>query len=51
MIETKTVYFEEKGPGNTDDTLQLARERAEALVALAEMELASRDDNSGTSIQ
>ncbi len=27
------------------------KERAEALVALAEMELASRDDNSGTSIQ
>jgi Lon protease-like protein len=27
------------------------RARAEALVALAEMELASRDDGSGTSIQ
>lgn len=27
------------------------RERAEALVALAEMELATRDDNSGTSLQ
>jgi Lon protease-like protein len=27
------------------------KERAEALVALAEMELAARDDSSGTSLQ
>ena len=39
--EEKQALLEAKG----------LRERAEALVALAEMELASRDDNSGTSIQ
>ena len=30
-METKTVYFEEKGPQNTDETLRLAKERADAL--------------------
>ena len=30
-IETKTVYFDKKGPANTDETLQLARDRADAL--------------------
>lgn len=30
-IETKTIYFEHRGPQNTEDTLQLAKERAEAL--------------------
>jgi len=30
-IEKKIVYFEKKGPENSDKTLQLARERAEAL--------------------
>ena len=30
-IEKRTVYFEEKGPRNTDETLRLAKERAEAL--------------------
>lgn len=39
--EEKQALLEAKG----------LKERAEALVALAEMELASRDDNSGTSIQ
>lgn len=29
--ETKTVYFEEPGRENTDETLRLAKERAEAL--------------------
>lgn len=30
-IETRVVYFKEKGPQNTEDTLRLARARAEAL--------------------
>jgi hypothetical protein len=30
-IETQTVYFERGGPENTDETLQLAKARAEAL--------------------
>ena len=30
-IEMKTVYFEKRGPKNTDETLQLARERADTL--------------------
>ena len=30
-IETKSVYFEKKGPVNTDETLQLAKARADAL--------------------
>lgn len=30
-METKTVYFEEPGPENTEATLRLARERAAAL--------------------
>ena len=30
-IETKTVYFEKRGPENTDETLQLAKARADAL--------------------
>ncbi len=30
-IETKTIYFENRGPQNTEETLQLARERAETL--------------------
>ena len=30
-IETKAVYFDKKGPANTDETLQLARARADAL--------------------
>ena len=30
-METKTVYFDEKGRMNTDQTLQFARERADAL--------------------
>ena len=30
-IERKTVYFEKRGPTNTHETLQLAKERAEAL--------------------
>ena len=30
-IETKTVYFERRGRGNTDKTLRCARDRAEAL--------------------
>jgi len=29
--EVKTVYFEEKGKGNTDETLRLAKERADHL--------------------
>lgn len=29
--ETKTVYFAQRGPENTDETLRLAKERAEAL--------------------
>jgi hypothetical protein len=28
-MEVKTVYFEKHGPGNTDDVLRLARQRAE----------------------
>lgn len=39
--EEKQALLEAKG----------LKERSEALIALAEMELASRDDNSGTSIQ
>jgi Lon protease-like protein len=39
--EEKQALLEAKG----------LQERAEALVALAEMELAARDDGSGTSIQ
>ena len=31
MIETKTTYFDKRGPANTDDTLKLAKERADAL--------------------
>ena len=31
MMETKTVYFEGKGREYTDETLRLAKERAEAL--------------------
>ena len=31
MIETKTTYFEQRGPQNTDETLQLAKARAEEL--------------------
>lgn len=31
MIELKTVYFENPGVENTDDTLRIARERAEQL--------------------
>lgn len=30
-VQTQTVYFEEGGPQNTQETLRLARERAEAL--------------------
>ena len=30
-IEAKTVYFDKKGPANTDETLQLAKARADAL--------------------
>ena len=30
-IESKTVYFERKGPANTDETLQLAKARADTL--------------------
>lgn len=30
-IERKTIYFEQRGPTNTHETLQLAKERAEAL--------------------
>lgn len=30
-IERKTVYFEKRGPTNTDETLQLAKERADVL--------------------
>ncbi|MBW1997330.1 MAG: hypothetical protein JRJ29_05110, partial [Deltaproteobacteria bacterium] len=31
MIEARTVYFDKKGPHNTDKALELAKERAEAL--------------------
>jgi len=31
MSEVKTVYFEEPGKENTDETLRLAKERAEQL--------------------
>jgi len=30
-METEIVYFEKRGPENTDETLRLARDRAEAL--------------------
>jgi hypothetical protein len=29
MVEVKTVYFERKGPENTEETLRLVRTRAE----------------------
>jgi len=31
LTEARTVYFDKKGPDNTDETLELAKERAEAL--------------------
>ena len=30
-IETKTIYYESRGPENTEETLQLAKERADVL--------------------
>lgn len=30
-METKTVYFEEKGPANTEETLKITKKRAEEL--------------------
>ena len=46
LIERKTVYFEEKGPKNTDETLRLAKERAEAL-GINDIVIASYSGHSG----
>ncbi|MFC1866705.1 hypothetical protein ACFL0H_01015 [Thermodesulfobacteriota bacterium] len=45
-IERKTVYFGEKGPQNTDETLRLAKERAEAL-GINDIVIASYSGDSG----
>ncbi|MBW1804538.1 MAG: hypothetical protein JRJ85_27880 [Deltaproteobacteria bacterium] len=45
-IECKTVYFEKKGPQNTDETLRLAKERADAL-GIKDILIASYSGDSG----
>lgn len=46
LSETKTVYFEKSGPHNTDNTLQLAKKRAEAL-AVKDIVIASYTGDTG----
>ena len=45
-METTTVYFEKKGPQNTDETLQLAKERADAL-GIKDIVIASYSGDAG----
>lgn len=45
-IERKTVYFGEKGPLNTDETLRLAKERADIL-GIKDIVIASYSGDSG----
>lgn len=45
-IEIRTVYFKQRGPQNTEKTLQLARERAEAL-GVTDIVVASYTGNTG----
>ena len=46
VTASKTIYFEKKGPQNTDETLGLAKERAEAL-GLNDIVIASYSGHSG----
>jgi len=46
-LETKTVYFETPGPVNTDETLQLAKERADAL-KIQDVVIASTTGSTGS---
>jgi hypothetical protein len=46
-METQTVYFEGRGPEYTDETLRLARERAEAL-CVRDIVVASYTGETGT---
>jgi len=46
-METKTVYFDGRGPDYTDQTLRLAKERAEAL-GIRSVVLASNTGETGT---
>ena len=46
LVETKTVYFTQKGPQNTDATLELAKERADAL-GISDIVIASYSGQTG----
>jgi len=46
MMEVKTVYFEQKGPDNTQETLRLARARAQEL-GLGDIVVASQTGATG----
>jgi hypothetical protein len=47
MAEVNVVYFDKKGPANTDTTLRLARDRAEAL-GIRDIVVASYTGQTGT---